>query len=184
MHFLPAIGGGADAIPPGDERGNQKSEPDGGGAAAEKPPRNLYESLKDFIGVINSDEFGPKGRSMSVDTGKQFTEILWEKYQRDQEEARRSYTPAAGGEENADPVEPNNLPAKKERPETLADFMQEANLIGILNSSELGPEGGSMSVDTGKRFAEHFWEKYRREQDEARQRYAKERARQQQSEQE
>ena len=91
MHFLPAIGGGDYAVPLGDEQDNQKSQPDGSGAAAEKPPRNLYESLKDFIGVINSDEFGPKGRSMSVDTGKQFTEILWEKYQREQEEARQRY---------------------------------------------------------------------------------------------
>lgn len=184
MHFLPAIGGGADAVPPGDEPDNPKPESDGSAAAPEKPPRNLYESLKDFIGVINSDEFGPEGRTMSVDTGKQFAEHLWEKYQRDQEEARQRYTSAGGGGEDGDPAKPDNLPAKKQRPETLADFMQEANLIGVLNSSELGPEGGSMSVDTGRRFAQHLWEKYQREQEEARQRYAKQRARRQQSEQE
>lgn len=178
MHFLPAIGGGADAAP------TPESADDHTGADGKTAPRTLADFLEGYIGVINSDEFGPEGRTMSVDTGKRFADHLWEKYQRDQEEARQRYTPAAGGGEDGAPAEPDNLPAKKQRPETLADFMQEANLIGILNSSELGPEGGSMSVDTGKRFAEHLWEKYRREQEEARQRYAKERARQQQSEQE
>ena len=146
MHFLPAIGGGADAVSPGDEADQRKAEPDGSAAAKENPPRNLYESLKDFIGVINSE-----------------TDFL----------------PASVGGADA-PDEPDATAVKKRRPETLADFMREPNLIGILNSDEFGPAGRSMSVDTGRQFAEGLWEQYQRDQEEARQRYAKQRAKQQQ----
>lgn len=62
------------------------------------------------------------------------------------------FLPAIGGGADA-PGELDDTAAKKQRPETVADFMQEPNLIGILNSDEFGPAGRSMSADTGKQFA-------------------------------
>ena len=90
------------------------------------------------------------------------------------EDSEMHFLPAIGGGQDEDPAEPAGVPAKKKRPETLAYFMQEANLIGILDSREFGPEGASMSVDTGKKFTAILWEKHQREQKEARQRYGKE----------
>ena len=46
-------------------------------------------ALDTAIGAVSSKEDGYDGPSMSLDAGRQFTEILWEKYQREQEEAKR-----------------------------------------------------------------------------------------------
>ena len=100
---------------------------------------------------------------MSVDTGKQFAPAI-------DEGADVAPAPDATGDDSA------------ANGKTLADFLE--GYIGVIDSSELGPRGGSMSVNTGKRFAEDLWEEYQRDQEKARQRYAKERAKQQQAEQE
>lgn len=69
------------------------SAPDGEGAKGEKKSRP--ETISDFmaldtvVGAVSSKEDGYDGPPMSVDTGGQFTEILWEKYQREQEAAKR-----------------------------------------------------------------------------------------------
>ena len=98
MHFLPAIGGGAaDPAPTPDAAADYPA------ADRKTSPRTLADSLEGFIGVINSDEFGPEGRSMSVDTGKQFTELLWEKYQREQEEARQRYAQERARQQQPEP---------------------------------------------------------------------------------
>lgn len=85
MHFLPAIGGGADAIPTPDASDNDSN------ADQKAAPRTLADFLEGYIGVIDSSELGPQGGAMSVDTGKRFAEDLWEEYQRDQEKARQRY---------------------------------------------------------------------------------------------
>ncbi len=75
-----------------------------------------------------------------------------------------------------DPTKNAGAAAKKRRPETLADFMELDSVIGILNSSEFVPGGANMSVDTGKKFAALLYEKYQKEQEQARLRYERERA--------
>lgn len=167
MHFLPAIGGGADAGPTPDAAG---ADPD---VDQKTAPRTLADFLEGYIGVINSSELGLEGRSMSVDTGKQSadreTHFL----------PSTDPTPDTSGDEpDHRKTEPDGSGAAPAQPpsnlyESLKDF------IGVINSDEFGPEGRTMSVDTGKRFADDLWEKYQRDQEEARQRYAKHRAQQQ-----
>ena len=71
----------------------QGSTPDDAGAEGEKKERP--ETIADFmaldtvIGAVSSKEDGYDGPPVSMDTGKQFTEILWRKYQREQETAKR-----------------------------------------------------------------------------------------------
>ena len=84
MHFLPAIGGGQE----GGEKAEAPAEP--------APKRTLADLLEGYIGVIRSSEHIPGGANMSVDTGKQFAEGLWEQYRRDQEEARQRYAKECG----------------------------------------------------------------------------------------
>ena len=139
----------------------------------------LHPGIKELLYDAELDDITP-GLAVIVD-GDVSQLGLMEQVNSDSE---MHFLPAIGGGVDADPTEPDSISAKKKRPETLADFLQEANLIGVINSSELGPQGGSMSVDTGKQFTELLWEKYQREQEEARQRYAKERARREQSGQE
>ncbi len=77
------------------EENNQPkgSMPDDKGAEGEKKKRP--ETIADFmaldtvVGAVSSKEDGYVGPPVSVDTGKQFTEILWRKYQREQEAAKR-----------------------------------------------------------------------------------------------
>ena len=57
---------------------------------------------------------------------------------------------------------------KRKRPETVADFMALDTVVGAVSSNEDGYDGTAMSVDTGKQFTEMLWEKYQREQAEAR----------------
>ena len=161
MHFLPAIGGGADTAPTPDAADDH---PDADGKT---PPRTLADFLEGYIGVINSSELGPEGRPTSADTGKQFAPRIGGGAD------AAPATDAAGDDSAAD---------GKTKPRTLADFLE--GYIGVIDSSELGPRGGSLSVNTGKQFAEDLWEEYQRDQEKARQRYAKERAKQQQAEQE
>ena len=160
MHFLPAIGGGADADPTPAVAGDDSA------ADGETAPRTLADLLEGYIGVIDSSEFGPEGRKMPVDTGNQFA-------------------PAIGGGADVAPAPDaaGDDPAAdgKAAPRTLADLLE--GYIGVIHSSELGPRGGSLSVNTGKQFAEDLWEEYQRDQEKARQRYAKECAQQQQAEQ-
>lgn len=77
------------------EQNNQPkgSTPDGKGSEGKKG--NRPETIADFmaldtvVGAVSSKEDGYDGPPLSVDTGKQFTDILWEKYQREQEAAKR-----------------------------------------------------------------------------------------------
>ncbi len=77
------------------EKNNQPQgpTPDGKGAEGEKKKRP--ETIADFmaldtvVGAVSSKEDGYDGPPLSADTGKQFTEILWRKYQREQEAAKR-----------------------------------------------------------------------------------------------
>ena len=69
-------------------------------------------------------------------------------------------------------AEPNNQPKgstpdgkKKNRPETIADFMALDTVVGAVSSKEDGYDGPPMSVDTGKQFTDILWEKYQREQE-------------------
>lgn len=76
-------------------------------------------------------------------------------------------------------AEPNNQPkgstphgknaegTKKERPETIADFMALDTVVGAVSSREDGYDGPPTSVDTGKQFTDILWEKYQREQEAA-----------------
>ena len=48
------------------------------------------------------------------------------------------------------------------KPETMADFMR--GHIGVVNSSEFGSEGASLSTNTGKRFADALLQDYRQRQ--------------------
>jgi hypothetical protein len=53
---------------------------DGEEVAAAEGGESLYDFLKEFIGSIDSSEHVPGGANMSVDTGKKFTEIVYEKH--------------------------------------------------------------------------------------------------------
>ena len=76
------------------EENNQPkgSMPDYKGAEGEKKKRP--ETIADFmaldtvVGAVSSKEDGYDGPPLSVGTGKQFTEILWRKYRREQEAAK------------------------------------------------------------------------------------------------
>ena len=48
------------------------------------------------------------------------------------------------------------------KPETMADFMR--GHVGVVDSRELGPEGASLSTNTGKKFADALFEDYRKRQ--------------------
>lgn len=51
-------------------------------SAGEFAEGTLYDALKDYIGVVDSNEFVPGGAQMSQDCGRKFTEILLEKKRR------------------------------------------------------------------------------------------------------
>ena len=129
----------------------------------------LHPGIKELLYDEELDDITP-GLAVIVDGDVSQLGLL----ERVGEDSEMHFLPAIGGGRGEGPAEPAGVPAKKKRPETLADFRQEANLIGILDSREFGPEGASMSVDTGKKFTDILWEKYQREQKEARQRYGKE----------
>ena len=132
----------------------------------------LHPGIKELLYDAELDDITP-GLAVIVDGDVSQLGLL-EHVRADSE---MHFLPAIGGGREENPSEPDDIPAKKKRPETLADFMQEANLIGILHSSEFGPEGSTMSVDTGKKFTAILWEKYQREQAAARQRYGKDHTR-------
>ena len=92
------------------------------------------------------------------------------------EDSEMHFLPAiGGGQEGDEKAEPQaaEAPAESAPKRTLADLLE--GYIGAIRSSEHIPGGANMSVDTGKRFAEGLWEQHQRDQEEARQRYAKER---------
>ena len=72
-----------------DDKGQTTSGSDA--AAKKRHPETIadFMALDTAIGAVSSKEDGYDGPSMSLDAGRQFTEILWEKYQREKEEAKR-----------------------------------------------------------------------------------------------
>ena len=127
----------------------------------------LHPGIKELLYDEELDDITP-GLAVIVDGDVSQLGLL----ERVGEDSEMHFLPAIGGGRDEGPAEPAGIPAKKKRPETLADLLE--GYIGAIRSSEHIPGGANMSVDTGKRFAEGLWEQYRRDQEEARQRYAKE----------
>ena len=71
-------------------------EPTGGDDAA-AAKKNLYDTLPDFwkgyIGVVDSSKDPNRGtyKTSASATGQQYSDLLWEEYQRDQAEAKLRY---------------------------------------------------------------------------------------------
>ena len=77
--------------------GNHHDEPihPGEGEATQKKvaPRNLAEFLEGYIGVMDSSKDPNAGtyKTSASAAGQQYSDLLWEEYQRDQAEAKLRY---------------------------------------------------------------------------------------------
>ncbi len=133
----------------------------------------LHPGIKELLYDEELDDITP-GLAVIVDGDVSQLGLL----ERVGEDSEMHFLPAIGGGQEggekaeAQADEPAEAPAEPAPKRTLADLLE--GYIGAIHSSEHIPDGANMSVDTGKRFAEGLWEQYRRDQEEARQRYAKE----------
>ena len=73
---------------------SEPTEPDDDSAAKKKAaPRNLAEFLEGYIGVVDSSKDPNAGtyRTSASKYGQEYSDLLWEEYQRDQAEAKLRY---------------------------------------------------------------------------------------------
>lgn len=75
-------------------KNNEPTEPDDNAAAKKKTaPRNLAEFLDGYIGVVDSSKDPNRGtyKTSASATGQEYSDLLWEEYERDQAEAKLRY---------------------------------------------------------------------------------------------
>ncbi len=73
---------------------NEPTEQNADAVGKEKAaPKNLAEFLEGYIGVVDSSKDPNAGtyRTSASKYGQEYSDLLWEEYQRDQAEAKRRY---------------------------------------------------------------------------------------------